>query len=289
MPAPPAVPAAPLGRPIKGPSALGDDHRRFLRLAWTLAVTDFKLRFFGSALGYLWQLIRPLALFGVLLVVFTQFLKLGTDVKYYPESLLLGIVLYNFFSEATAGSVRALVVREHLMRKVDFPRLAVILAVLITALFNLALSILPVFIFLLAAGGSILLTVWQMPFIVLFLAMFCAGLGMGLSALFVRYRDIEPIWDVVLQAGFYASPIFYTVAILQEKTSQAVVTLVMCNPFATALQQLRWAVIDHSQPTAVEALGGAVWLLVPFGLVALSLLWGWRVFSRRAPYMAEEL
>ena len=89
----------------RGPTALGTDRRRFLTLAWALAITDFKLRFFGSALGYLWQLMRPLMLFGVLYVVFTHVLKVGDEVPFYPVALLLGIVLYSFFSEATSAAV----------------------------------------------------------------------------------------------------------------------------------------------------------------------------------------
>ena len=146
--------AAPLGPPIKGPSALGSDPRRFWHLTRTLAVTDFKLRFFGSALGYLWQLMRPLLLFGVLYVVFTQVVRIGGDVELYPVALLLGIVLFTFFTEATGGALGSLVDREALIRKVEFPRLAVPLAAVLTALFNVALNLIAVFVFLLAAGGE---------------------------------------------------------------------------------------------------------------------------------------
>ena len=120
-----SVPFERLGPPIKGPSALGADPRRLWHLARTMAVSDFKLRFFGSALGYLWQLVRPLMLFGVLYTVFTQIVRLGSNVELYPVALLLGIVLFTFFSEATGGALSSLVDREALIRKVDFPRLAV--------------------------------------------------------------------------------------------------------------------------------------------------------------------
>ena len=106
--------AAPPGRRVTGPTALGDDPRRLWHLTYTLAVTDFKLRFFGSVLGYLWQLIRPLLLFGVLYVVFTQVIRIGSDVEMYPVALLLGIVLYSFLSEATSGALTSLVDRESL-------------------------------------------------------------------------------------------------------------------------------------------------------------------------------
>ncbi len=97
-------------RPVTGPAALGDDLRRFWSLTYTLAATDFKLRFFGSALGYLWSLMRPLMLFGVLYVVFTEVIKFGEDVKYYPVYLLTSIVLFTYFAETTAG-------RSHVARR----------------------------------------------------------------------------------------------------------------------------------------------------------------------------
>src|SRR4051812_25417350 len=114
-----------LGSPIKGPTALGSDPRRLFRPTLLLAVTDFRLRFFGSVLGYLWQLMRPLLLFGVLYAVFSTFLRFTGPERYYPVALLLGIVLFSFLAEATSASVRSMVTRESLVRKVDFPRLAV--------------------------------------------------------------------------------------------------------------------------------------------------------------------
>ena len=117
------------GATIQGPSALGGGLRRFLYLSITLAITEFKLRFFGSVLGYLWQLMRPLMLFGVLYFVFTQFVKIGEGVPFYPVVLLTNIVVYTFFAEGT-GAVTAVVDRENLVRKIQFPRLA---SVVVTA------------------------------------------------------------------------------------------------------------------------------------------------------------
>jgi ABC-2 type transport system permease protein len=284
-----SVPVEGLGRPIKGPSALGDDPRRLLQLTWSLAVTEFKLRFFGSVLGYLWQLMRPLMLFGVLYFVFSEFLDFGGDVRFYPQALLLGIVMYSFFNEATSQSVRSLILRENLVRKIEFPRLAVPLSTVLTALFNFVLNLIPVFMFLLAAGGRPSWGWLQLPFIVAFLGLFSRGCAMLLSVLFVRYRDIEPIWDVVLQVLFYATPIFYTVGTLIDKAGSGVATAIMSNPFAAALQQARHAVIDPSHLSAADALGGVAWLLVPAAIVVLTCVVSFRVFNREAPRIAERL
>ncbi len=280
-----------LGRPIEGPSATGGDLHRLAHLTWTLGTTDFKLKFFGSVLGYLWQIMRPLLLFGVLFLVFSVFLDLGADIEYYPAALLLGIVLYTFLSETTSGSVRSLVTRETLVRKVQFPRLAVPLSVSLTALFNLGLNFVPVLVFLLVLGGTPMWSWLEMPFLVAALGFFALGLSMSLSALFVRYRDVEPIWDVTLQAMFYASPVIYPINQLLDNPQYETLGhwLIRLNPFATILQQARHAFIAPSHMTAAEAVGGAAWLLVPASITAVVIVLGFRIFNRAAPRVAEEL
>jgi ABC-2 type transport system permease protein len=264
-----------LGPPIKGPSALGTDPRRLWHLARTMAVSDFKLRFFGSALGYLWQLVRPLMLFGVLYVVFTQVVRLGSDVEFYPVALLMGVVLFTFFGEATGGALSSLVDREALIRKVDFPRLAVPLSAVLTALMNVALNLVAVIVFLLASGGSVRLTWLEVPV-----------LGMLFSALFVRYRDVKPIWEVCLQILFYASPIFYPIDVVAER-SELAAKLMMLNPFAAVVQQTRHALIAPSHPTATDVAG--VWIIGTIAIFVVVIALGYRVFSKRAPHIAEQL
>jgi ABC-2 type transport system permease protein len=278
-----------LGRPIRGPSALGSDLRRFRQLTWTLAVTDFRLRFFGSVLGYLWQLMRPLMLFGVLYVVFSQVFDLSGDVRYFPVALLLGIVLYGFFAEATSGSVRSLVDRENLVRKIEFPRLAVPLATVLTAIFNLGLNLIPVLIFLLAAGGRPHWSWLELIPLVAVMAVFATGIAMILSSLFVRYRDIEPIWDVVLQVMFYVSPIIYMLQTVTDKGGEGVTRAMLCNPFAAILQQARHAFIDPSHISLTHAMNDDLLLLVPLAIVVGVFVIGYRIFDRQAPRIAENL
>jgi ABC-2 type transport system permease protein len=287
--APTPIPVPEIGRRVTGPTAVGTDLRRFVTLTRTLAVTDFKLRFFGSALGYLWQLMRPLMLFGVLYFVFSEFLQFGGEVKFYPQALLLGIVLYGFFSEATSMALRSMVQRESLVRKIDFPRLAVPLASVLTALFNLGLNLIPVFVFLLAAGGTPRWSWIELPVILVFLLVFVLGIAMLLSALFVRYRDVEPIWDVILQILFYATPIFYTVQTIIDKAGITWARVLLANPFATALQQAKHAVIDPSHVSAGQAFGSQAWLAVPTAIALGTFALGWIVFRREAPRIAEEL
>jgi ABC-2 type transport system permease protein len=285
-----AAPTVDRGNQIKGPSALGSDWRRLFRLTYTLAVTDFKLRFFGSALGYLWQLMRPLMMFGILYTVFSVFLSFDGNVQYYSVGLLTGIVLFTFLADSTSGAVKSIVNRENLVRKIEFPRLAVPMAQVLQGLFNLVLNLLPVFIFYIASGGR---PRWQwvlLPPIVLIFAVFASGLAMLLSALYVRARDVDPIWDVVMQAMFYATPIFYTLDVVREKThGNAVPEILISNPFAAILQQFRNAMLDTSWETPARVYNSDWMLLVPIAIIAITVVLGSWVFAREAPLIAEEL
>ncbi len=276
--------AVPLGRRVTGPSALGDDPRRFARLTWTLAVTQFRLKFYGSVLGYLWQLVRPLLLFGVLYVVFTQFLRLGAEVRFFPVVLLTGIVLYSFVNEAVSGCVGALVEREPLLRKVEFPRMAIPCAVVLTALMNLGLNLLAVVVFAIITGVPLAATLWQVPLVLALLVAFALGIGLLVSALFVRYRDVSPITDVFLQLLFYGSPIIYTLELVEERIDP---DWLLLNPFAVVLQAMRHAAID---PRADGAFGFDAWQpYAGLAIAAALLALGFVVFRRQAPYVAEEL
>lgn len=277
---------APIGRLIRGPTALGQDPKRLLALTWTLAVLEFRLRFFGSMLGYLWQLMRPLMLFGILYLVFTQVVRVGDTVKFYPVVLLSGIVLYTFLAEATSASVTAVVDRENLVRKIDFPRLAIPLSVVLTSYFNLLLNLIAVMVFMLVSGVE-LHTRWLLLVpLLLFLGVFVGGLAMLLSALYVRFRDMRPIWDVALPIIFYGSPILYPIETVPEGKLRSAV---MCNPLASVVQEVRHNVIDTNAPSAADVLGGEVRLLIPVAIVLLTVAVGFWYFNREAPHIAEEL
>jgi len=284
-----------LGRPIKGPSALGSDPRRLAHLTWALAKNEFKLAFFGSALGYLWQLMRPLLLFGVIYGVLSAVAKnLGAGLPFYAVSVLLGIVLFNFYSESSGGSVTCLVTRENLVRKIEFPRLAVPLSTILTAMLNVTLNMVPVIVFLLAAGGSVLISWIELPLLVLLLAAVTAGLGMILSVGYVYYRDVRPIWEVVLQMTFYASPIFYPITRVEKTYDVAglhvnLAHVMMANPFVAIIVQARHVLISPSYPSAASAIGGSSMLLIPIGIGLAVLVIGFLIFDRQAPRVAEQL
>ena len=267
------------------PSAMGGDLRRFVALTRILAVTDFKLRYFGSFLGYFWSLARPVMFFGVIYLVFTHVVRFGTDVKDYPVYLLSSIVLWTFFAETTNGSVRSLVNHENLLRKIRFPRLVIPLSISLTAFFNLTLNLIAVVVFALASGVTPRLSWLEIPLLIALLFVLATGVGMLLSALFVRFRDLEPIWDVSLQILFYGSPILF----VATRYPDSVERFLIASPIAAVLTQMRKAFIDPDAPSAAALSGGAVRLLIPIGITVVVFLLGWWVFSHEAPRIAENL
>jgi len=276
-----------LGARVIGPSAMAGGFRRFATLAWTMAVLEFKLKFFGSVLGYFWQLARPLMLFGVLYVVFTQAFPLGEGVPYYPVLLLTGIVLYTFHADATSTAVSAVLDRENIVRKIHFPRLAIPTAVVLTALFNLGLNMVAVAVFFALSGVPARASWLEFPLLLGFLVTFSFGLSMLLSAWFVRYRDVKPIWDVLLQITFYASPVLWVIERIHiEWLKMLILNL---NPLAPLLVQVRHTLVDPAAPSAAEAMGGKLQLLYPIGIVLGLFALGLYVFSREAPRIAEDL
>lgn len=283
------------GHRIAGPSALGSDPKRLWSLTWTLAKMEFKLAYFGSVLGYVWQLMRPLMLFGVIFAVIDVVAKeISKGQPHFPVAILLGIVMFSFFSEGTAGSVTSLVTRETLVRKVEFPRLVVPLSFVLTALMNFALNLIPVLIFLLAVGGEPAWTWLELPLIVLLFVLFAAGLSMILSVAYVRYRDVKPIWEVVLQMLFYGSPIFYSITSAEKKLDILglridLAHVMMANPFVALIVQARHAFISPKYPSAVHAVGGYTMLLIPIGVAVFVIAFGYFLFDRQAPKVAELL
>lgn len=284
MSAPP-VPA--VGRAVTGPSALAGDPKRFWALTRTLAVSEFKLRFFGSIFGYLWTLIRPLMLFGTLYVVFTQFLTVSNQ-PHFAVSLLFGIVLFSYFTDATSAAVGCVVDRENLVRKIHFPRLAIPMSVVLTATFNLALNMLVVLAFAFSQGIGPRWTWLEMPFLFGALMLLSVGFAALLSALFVRFRDIRPIWEVVTQVLFYASMILVPYETIHGKYP-GVANALLLSPLASIIQQARHAFIDASIPGAAATNGGWTSVVVAVVLTFAIVAFGLWVFNREAPRVAEDL
>lgn len=275
-------------REVSGPSALGGGRQRFLDLLWLMSTTEFKRVYFGTVLGYLWSLIRPLMLFGVLLFVFTQVFRIGSDeVEHYPVMLLLGIVLFTFFQESTTNSVTSVAAQEGVVRKTQFPRLVIPLATVLTGAFNLGLNLVIVLVFLFAFGVDPTWTWLLFPLAFLVLFALTAAVSSALSVLYVRFRDISIIWIVVAQVLFYGTPILYPVTF---KEGHAIERLLMINPLAVIFEQVRvWVLAEPQAPTAVEAAGGWLGLLPALAIFVGTCVFAVWIFNREAPRIAEDL
>jgi ABC-2 type transport system permease protein len=283
----PVVPVVEL-REVQGPSALGGGRRRFFDLLWLISVTEFKRVYFGTVLGYLWSLIRPLLLFSVLLLVFTQVFRVGSEkVEHYPVFLLMGIVLYTFFSEATSNAVTSVVSQEGVVRKTQFPRAVIPLATTVTAMFNLLLNLIIVLVFVLAFGVTPAWSWLLFPVALALLFVGAAGMSMALSALYVRFRDTAIIWVVLAQVLLYLTPILYPVDALGEETKER---LLMCNPLSVIFEQVRvWVLHEPNAPTAVDAAGGWLGLLPAAAIFFGAIGFGVWYFNREARHIAEQL
>jgi ABC-2 type transport system permease protein len=270
------------------PSALGGGTRRFIELTLTLARSEFKVRYFGSVLGYVWSLMRPLLFFGVIYFFFVKILRFAKG-PHYGVYLLAGLVLWSYFGEATSNCVDCLVNNESMLRKIRFPRMVVPLSVSVTAVFNLALSLIVVVAFALADGVTPTVRWLEVPLIVLAFVVLATGFGMLLSALYVRFRDIEPIWVVALQTWFYASPIMYT-AKQYGTISPALQHVMMISPPAMLLTQMGHAFIGPAgYPGAPTVANGWPPVIVALALIPAVFALGWWVFTREAPRVAENL
>lgn len=265
--------------------APSDGVRRFWNITFALARTEFKIRYFGSVLGYLWSLMRPLMLFGVLYTVFTHVVRFGGGITHYPLKLLLGIVLWTYFAEATSQALASLVQRENLLRKISFPPAAVPLSIALTSAFNFALNLGVVLLFVLITGIAPALSWLELiPLVGLLVAMTVA-VAMLVSLLYVPFRDMAPIWEVTMQILFWSTPIIYVI----ESAPASVQRILMLNPLAVVIEEARHAVIDPSAPSAAAAAGGGARLLLPLAITALLVGLSAYLYRRAAPTIAERL
>ncbi|HEX8208196.1 MAG TPA: ABC transporter permease, partial [Solirubrobacteraceae bacterium] len=224
-------------------------------------------------------------LFAVLLLVFSRAAGLSQGVEHYPIYLLTAVVLWTFFAETTSGGVMSLTSAADLLRRMRLPSLALPLAVVLKAGFNLVLNLLAVAVFVVAYGVEPRLGWLELPLLAGFLALFGGGLALVLGALYVRFRDVHQAWSVALQFLFFASPIVFVSSRYPEGLQQ----VLDLSPLAVVFTQMRHALIDPSAPSAAEAAGGAHMLVVPVAIVAAVLAAGIWLFRREAPRIAERL
>jgi ABC-2 type transport system permease protein len=271
---------------VDGPGALGGGWRRAWDLLYLMAATEFKRTYFGTALGYLWSVGRPLMLFGVLLAVFTKALKIQSGVPHYPVLLLLNLVLFGFFQEGTITALPSIVSNEAIVRKTQFPRLVIPVASVLTALFNLGLNLVVTFVFILAFGVEPMWTWLLLPVVVLMLLVLTVAVSMILSALYPRFRDLGIIWSVISTALFYGTPVLYSLDAIPSHTASRIIAL---NPLTPILALARRWIIDPNAPTPLELAGSTLRLMIPIAIYVTVCVLAVVIFRREAPRVAESL
>jgi ABC-2 type transport system permease protein len=266
-----------------------DSTRRQLRILHVLAAVDFKLKYAGSALGYVWSVLKPLMLFTVLYLVFGRVFHLGAISKYYPLSLLIGVVLFTFFSDATALGMTSVVARESLIRKMSFPRLIIPASATMTAAMTFAIN-LTVIVAFVAWNRIVPQANWVLILLLLAeLYVFVLGISLILSTLFVRFRDIGQVWELALQLLFYASPIIYPVGFLPGWARR----IAFLNPFTQVMQDIRSLVLYRdlapNRITATMAFDSPAGRLIPIAIAFAVLGFGLYLFKRDEPWFAERV
>lgn len=263
--------------------------RRNRILLRELVVTDFKLRYQGSVLGYLWSLLKPLMLFAILYVVFIHLLKIGSGIEHYPVYLLLGVVMWTFFTEATVQGMQAVVSRGDLIRKINFPKYIIVISGTISALINLLLNLVVVLVFVLINGVDLHWSVLLLPLAILELYIFSLAIAFLLAAFYVKYRDISHIWEVFLQGAFYATPILYPITMVAAQSVVAAKVLLVVNPVAQSIQDARYSLITHQAVTVWNYID-KIWIqLLPLAIVLVTVLWAVWYFKRNQRYFAENV
>lgn len=256
-----------------------------IELLRELVITDFKLRYQGSVLGYLWSLFRPLALFTVLYIVFAKFFRFGDAIPSFPAYLLLGIVLWTFFTEATNAGMHAIVDRRDLIRKVSIPKYTIILSTSFSAFVNLLINLVVVGVFLVLTGVSPQFELIMLfPLLLLELFILSLAASFFLSTLYVKYRDIAYIWELALQVLFYATPIIYPLQLVPDRF----IPLVFLNPLTQIIQDARAILVTPQSVVAGDVLAGTL-VLVPFLFVALLAVVAAVIFKKQAKYFAENV
>jgi lipopolysaccharide transport system permease protein len=248
----------------------------YRNLIWQLAWSEFKLRYKNSILGYLWSLLEPMLMLLVLYVVFSNLMRI--QVEYYQLFLLLGIILWGFLSRATTIGMFSIVGKPGMVKKIYFPRDIFVISSCVTALLMSIFESLIFIMFMILFRVPISINLIYAPFILFCLFIISLGLSMALSALNVFYRDVQFIWQVLLQIGYFATPILYTVDIFPQELQK----FVLLNPVARILISARDTII-YSSPAKTED------LLFMFLSAVIFLFVGYIIFSRLEPRFAEEI
>ncbi|GGE27909.1 ABC transporter permease [Streptococcus himalayensis] len=264
-------------------------HKKNVILLKEMVKTDFKLRYQGSLIGHLWSILKPLLLFTIMYLVFVRFLRFDDGTPHYAVSLLLGMVTWNFFTEATNMGMLSIASRGDLLRKINFPKEIIVFSSIINASINYFINLLVVLSFSLINGVAL---TWQILIIVplfLELLLFATGIAFILATFFVKYRDIGPIWEVILQAGMYSTPIIYSLTYILQRGHLTIAKIMMMNPLAQIIQELRHFIVYSGATISWDIFENKLFLAIPYVLSIAVFALGYSLFKQKSKKFAEIL
>jgi ABC-2 type transport system permease protein len=262
--------------------------RRNRILLRELVITDFKLRYQGSVLGVLWSVLKPLFLFAILYVVFDRFLKLGRDIEHFPVYLLLGIVLWSFFTEATIQGLQSIVSRGDLIRKINFPKYIIVVSSTVSAFINLGINLLVVFVFMLLNGVDLQWHAFLAFPLILELYVLALAIAFLLSSINVKLRDVGYLWEILLQAAFYATPIIYPLQMVVLQSEWAA-RLLLLNPVAQIIQDMRYVLVTEQTLTLWNFVEKGWNHVIPFVIILIISVLAAIYFKKNSKKFAEQL
>lgn len=251
--------------------------------------TDFKLRYQGSIIGHLWSILKPFMMFTIMYLVFVRFLKFDDGTPHYAVSLLLGMVTWNFFTEATNMGMLSIAARGDLLRKISFPKEIIVISSIIGAAINYGINIAVVMLFAIINGVQLDFGVLMLLPAFVELITFATGLAFILSSFFVKYRDMGPIWELVLQAGMYSTPIIYSITYIIQRGHTGVAKIMMMNPIAQVVQDLRHHIVFDGAIISWDIYDNKWMVAVPYLISIVVFIIGFTIFKKNSKKFAEIL
>lgn len=251
--------------------------------------TDFKLRYQGSIIGHLWSILKPFMMFTIMYLVFMRFLKFDDGTPHYAVSLLLGMVTWNFFTEATNMGMLSIAARGDLLRKISFPKEIIVISSIIGAAINYGINIAVVMLFAIINGVQLDFGVLMLLPAFVELITFATGLAFILSSFFVKYRDMGPIWELVLQAGMYSTPIIYSITYIIQRGHTGVAKIMMMNPIAQVVQDLRHHIVFDGATISWDIYDNKWMVAVPYLISIVVFIIGFTIFKKNSKKFAEIL
>ncbi|MDR2661337.1 MAG: ABC transporter permease [Lactobacillaceae bacterium] len=251
-----------------------------------LIEVDFKLRYQGSVIGHFWSILKPIMMFSIMYAVFVRFLKFGEGIPHFAVALLLGTTVFNFFAEATGMGMSSVVNRGDLMRKISFSKPVIVLSVVANAGINFLINLAVVLIFAVINGVQFNVGIFMIPLLLLELVILVVGISFILATVFVYFRDLAPVWEVFVQLFMYATPIIYPLSMVFNMGHPKAAKLLMLNPLAQIIQDMRYFMIEHNNTPIWQILSWKyAWIpyIIPFFVLGFGI---W-IFNKHSKSFAE--